>query len=204
MLIEELSDRVLRSLSTTVWRKLFLEPRESVMHFEQEPATLLCAELHAPSWSAGAHLLSELAYLARRHGGEVDPCPPTAALVRFSNPAAALEMAWQMQQLASDAPFQIGIVTGPCTTASFRLDGGVLRVLAGAEVGRAAAVAALAAAGTIRLDGATYHGLQQEIGGITSGVISTEYEGDEVTAVSLTLPPSSTAYLSTFAGLGLT
>lgn len=204
LMIDALSDRVLRNLSTSVWRQLFLEPGDERMRLEQGVGTLLCAELQAPSWSSGAHLLGELSYLAGCHGGYVDPCPASAALVRFDHPAAALDMALQMQQLASDAPFQIGIVSGALTTAAFRLDGGTLRMLAGDEVQRAGEVARLAAAGTIRMDAATYLALQDEIAQSRTGVVSTEYEGEEITAVSLTLTPPSNAYLSTFAGLGRT
>lgn len=204
LMIDALSERVLRKLSTSVWRQLFLQPRHEAMHFERGTGTLLCAQLQAPSWSAGAHLLGELSYLAGSHGGSVDPCPESAALVRFEHPAAALDMALQMQELAGDSPFQIGIVSGACTTAVLHLEGGPLRVLAGAEVRRATEVARLAAAGTIRMDAATYLALQERIGQRRTGVVSTEYEGDEMTAVSLTPPPPSTAYLSTFAGLGLT
>lgn len=204
LMLDALSERVLRNLSTSVWRQLFLRPPAEVMRLEQGNGTLLCAELHAPSWSAGAHLLADLAYLAGCHGGYVDPCPESAALVRFEHPAAALDMALQMQELAVDSPFQIGLVSGACTMAAFNLEGELLRMLAGAEVQRATAVARLAAAGTIRMDAATYLALQDQIGERRTGVVSTEYEGDEMTAVSLTLPPPSTAYLSTFAGLGLT
>lgn len=205
VMLDALSERVLRHLSVTAWRKLFLQnPRSDVMHFEHSSGTLLCAELPGARWRAGAPVLAELSFLANCYGGHVDPCPPTAALIQFDEPTLALDMALQLQEVANDTAFQVGIVTGSFTTAVLRLDGKLLRMLVGAEVTRAAAVARLATAGTIRMGAESYLALQDNIARVPAGVISTEYEDDQMTAVSLTLAPRSTAYLSTFAGLGLT
>ena len=204
LLLETLSDRVLRSLSPAVWRKLFLRPHQEVMEFEPGRGTLLCAAVQVPAWGMAAGVLSEVAYLAACHGGELDPCPEATALVRFEDAESALEMALELQHLACDARFQVGLVSGACTVASLKLEGGPLRVLLGDAVERAGAVARLASPGTIRIAPETFSQLQRALVDFGRGVLTTEFEGDAMTAVSLTLTPKSNSQLSSFAGLGLT
>jgi class 3 adenylate cyclase len=95
-------------------------------------------------------------------------------------------------------------VSGDCTLASLQLEGRLLRVLVGEAVDRAEAVTAMASPGTIRISPETFALLQEDIVGMPHWMVTTEYEGDCMTAASLTLPPRGNAQLSTFAGLGLT
>ena len=46
--------------------------------------------------------------------------------------------------------------------------------------------------------------VQDRLGDMASYMVTTEYEGESLTAASVTLPPRGNAQLSTFAGLGLT
>lgn len=203
LLLETLSDRVLRNLSPAAWRKLFLRPHQEVMQFAPSHGTLLCATLPA-GWALDASMQSDIAFLAACHGGQLDPCPEGSALVRFDTAQAAFNLAVEMQQSATHPRFQVGLVTGDCTVALLALDEGVLRVLLGETVERAAAVARQAAPGSIRIAPETCVELQDHLGDLGRGVLTTEYEHDAVIAMSLTPTPSSTAPLSTFAGLGLT
>jgi hypothetical protein len=204
LLLETLSDRVLRNLSPAAWRKLFLRPHQEVMQFAPAQGTVLCAALPGSAWALGGHAQSELAFLATCHGGQLDPCPEASALVRFDNAQAAFNMAVEMQQSALHPRFQVGLATGDCTQALLALDDGVLRVLLGSTVERAATVARLASPGSIRMAPETFAELQQRLVDMNCGVLTTEYAEEAMIAASLTPTPHSTAHLSTFAGLGLT
>jgi hypothetical protein len=61
-----------------------------------------------------------------------------------------------------------------------------------------------ATAGSIRIAPGTYELVQDALARIAGCMVATEYEGDALGATSLTLAPRSNAFLSTFAGLGLT
>jgi hypothetical protein len=204
LLLETLSDRVLRHLSPAAWRKLFLRPHQEVMQFAPAHGTLLCATLPGAGWGVGGHTLADIAFLAACHGGQVDPCPEGHALVRFDRAQAAFNMAVELQQSGVHPRFQVGLVTGACTLALLALDEGVMPVLLGSTVERAGAVARLSAPGSIRIAPETFGALQEQLVDVRCGVLTTEYEQETMIAVSLTPTPHSTAHLSTFAGLGLT
>ena len=202
--LEALTTRVLRNFPRAAWRKMLLQPYREVMHFEAITGTLLHATAGSPGWSADAGAQAEIAFLAATHLGELDSCPPSTALVRFDDALAALEMAHEMQSLACDARFQVGLASGPCTLVTLRIEGQVLRVLVGEAVERAEAVAGLATPGSIRFAPETYAEVQDIVGGMANWMVTSEFDGETMTAASLTLPPRRNAQLSTFAGLGLT
>jgi len=204
LLLDALSTRVLRSFSPVAWRQLFLQPHQEVMRWSSAGGTLLCASAQLPAWSSGADLASELALLAAAHGGELDPCPPATVLVRFEDPLAALDMALEMQQMACEARFQIGLVSGDCTIATLQLDEREIRIFVGGAAEQAETVARQAAPGSIRISPETYARVQEAVGSVASWMLTSEYEGETMTAASLTPPPRPSSALSTFAGLGLT
>lgn len=204
LLLETLSDRVLHHLSPAAWRKLFLRPHEEVMQLAPAHGTFLCATLPGAGWTVGGHTLADIRFLATCHGGQLDPCPEGSALVRFDRPRAAFNMAVEMQQSGVHPRFQLGLASGACTLASLALDDGMLPMLVGGAVERAGAVARLAAPGSIRIAPETFRLLQDEGVDFGCGLLATEYEQEQMTAVSLTPTPHSSAHLSTFAGLGLT
>ena len=204
LLLDALSTRVLRNLTPVAWRKLFLRPHGEVIRLAPHRGTLLCAAMQLPAWSDAAGLAPELAFLAATHGGELDACPPATVLLRFEDPLAALDMALEMQQLAGEARFQIGLATGECAIATLHLEEQLLRAFVGGAADRAESAARLAAPGSIRISAETYACVQDAVGSVASWMLASEFEGDTMTAASLTPPPRATSALSTFAGLGLT
>jgi hypothetical protein len=204
LLLDALSMRVLRSFAPEAWRKLFLRPHGEVMGWSSAGGTLLCAAAQLPAWSPGAGLTPELAHMATAHGGELDPCPPATVLVRFEDPLAALAMALEMQQMACEARFQIGIACGDCAIATLQMEERELRIFVGGAAEQAEAVARQAAPGSIRFSPETYARVQEAVGSVASWMLTSEYEGETMTSASLTPPPRPTSALSTFAGLGLT
>jgi len=203
-LVDALSQRVLRHLPASAWRKLFLRPMRDVMQFVPTHGTLLCAAALTPAWTSSAVAVRDLEFLARTHGGEIDPCPQASALVRFADAQDALAMAIELQQGAGDVRYQVGIASGECTLATLLLEGTPLPVLVGGAVDRAEAVARQATPGSIRLAPETFAQVEAALARVAGCMVATEYDGDEITATSLTLAPRANAFLSTFAGLGLT
>jgi len=203
-LVDALSQRVLRHLSASAWRSLFLRPVEEVTQTTPVYGTLLCAAAQVPAWTPNAAAQRDLEFLARSHGGDLDPFPAACGLVRFDDPKAALAMAVELQQAASEVRYQVGIATGECILATLQLEGAPLPVLVGGVVERVEALTRQATAGSIRLAPESFALLQDDVARITGCMVATEYEGDAAGATSLMLAPRSNAFLSTFAGLGLT
>src|SRR3954471_20429532 len=108
-LLDALSQRVLRHLSATAWRKVFMRPVDEVMHLATVQGTLLAATAMVPAWSGSAGTQRDLEFLARSHRGEIDPCPQGCALVRFDDANRALAMAIELQQMPSEVRYQVGI-----------------------------------------------------------------------------------------------
>jgi len=204
LMLDALSQRVLRHLSAASWRKLFLRPVHEAMHFASVQGTFLCAAALVPAWSAGTGAQRDLEFLARSHGGELDPCPQASALVRFEDPHKALAMAIELQQSASEVRYQVGIAGGDCTLATLHIEGTPLPVLVGGAVDRVEEVTRHATVGSVRLAPETFAQVQDAVVRIGGCMVATEYDGDAITATSLNLAPRSNAFLSTFAGLGLT
>ena len=203
-LVDALSQRILRHLSATAWRKLFLRPLNEVMQVADVHGTLLSAAALVPAWSAGTGAQRDLEFLARSHGGELDPCPTGSALVSFDDPHDALAMAIELQQMASEVRYQVGLATGQCTLATLQLEGMALPLLVGGAVDQVDVLTRQASAGTIRIAPATFELVQDAVVRIGGCMVATEYDGDAPGATSLTLAPRANAFLSTFAGLGLT
>lgn len=203
-LVDALSQRVLRHLSATAWRKLFLRPVHEMMHLATVNGTFLSAAALVPAWSSGAGAQRDLEFLARSHGGELDPCPQASALVSFVDPHDALAMAIELQQMAGEVRYQVGVATGECTLAMLQLEGTTLPVLVGGAVDQAELLTRQASAGTIRMAPQTCELVQDAMLRIAGGMVATEYDGDALGATSLTMAPRANAFLSTFAGLGLT
>jgi hypothetical protein len=204
LLLDSLSQRVLRHLSASAWRKVFLRPMAETMQFTTVQGTFLSATAMVPGAGDVDGAQRDLEFLALAHGGAVDSCPQGSALVSFDDPHDALAMAIELQQMAGGIRYQVGIATGECTLATLLIEGTPLPVLVGGAVDRVEILAGHATAGGIRLAPETFAQVQDAVVRIPGCMVMTEYEGDEAGATSLTLAPRSNAFLSTFAGLGLT
>jgi class 3 adenylate cyclase len=203
LVLDALSQRVLRHLGASAWRKLFLRPVAEVMQFATLQGTFLSASAQVPAWGCPV-AQRDLEIVARSHGGEIDPCPEGLVLVKFDDPQRALAMAIELQQTAGELRYQIGIATGEGVSATLQVEGTPLPVLVGAAVERAEALRRHATAGSIRLAPETFALVQDGVSRVPGCMVMTEYEDDEPGATSLTLAPRANAFLSTFAGLGLT
>jgi hypothetical protein len=159
LLLEALSDKVLHQLPPAVWKELFLGGEGDNIHFEQRHLTLVHADLRADaSQPAGAieRFQQKLQALNGRHNGRLDPYQDGAALMTFENPGAAVRMAIELQRAAEDVVLRIGVVSGVCTLAYFRVQGRLWCTPLGTQAGRAAAVAATAGVGGIVISPETY------------------------------------------------
>lgn len=204
LLLDALSERLLRHLPSSVWRQVFLRPHQEVMHFWQHSGTWVCVAAQQP-WGVGAEVRSQIEALAFHHGGELDACPQSVALVRFEDASSALDMARALQDLACDQRFQVGLASGECTLATVQLnDIELLRVMLGGAADQAESVARMVTPGSIRLAPQTMMLVDEVVSVMPGCMVTTEFEGEEIAATSLTFTPRYNSQLSTFAGLGLT
>jgi hypothetical protein len=153
--LEDLSDKVLHQLPAAVWKGLFLGAERDSIRFEQRHLTLVHADLGAATDEA-ARFHQALQRLNARHHGRLDPYQDGAALASFENPGAAVRMAIELQRAVGSMPLRIGVVSGVCTLAYFRVQGRLWCTPLGAQPERAAAVAASASVGGIVISPETY------------------------------------------------
>jgi class 3 adenylate cyclase len=159
LLLEALSDKVLHQLPAAVWKGLFLGPERATIRFEERHLTLVHADLGTASGQAGGAMErfhQELQRLNGRHNGRLDPYQERAALAAFENPGAAVRMAIELQRAAEGVTLRIGVVSGVCTLAYFRVQGRLWCTPLGAQPERAAQVAAGATVGGIVISPETY------------------------------------------------
>ncbi len=157
--LESLSDKVLHQLPSAVWKNLFLGPEGDSIRFEQRHLTLVHADLSAES--AGAteaveRFHRQIQELNSRHNGRLDPYQDGAALITFENPGAAVRMAIELQRAAEGVALRLGVVSGVCTLAYFRVQGRLWCTPLGRQPQRAAHVAAGASLGGIVISPETY------------------------------------------------
>lgn len=159
LLLEALSDKVLHQLPPAVWKGLFLGAERDTIRFEQRQLTLVHADLSAQPSQDGAALERfhrELQRLNTKHNGRLDPYQDGAALAAFENPGAAVRMAIELQRAAAGVPLRIGVASGVCTLAYFRVQGRLWCTPLGSHPERAAQVAANALVGGIVISPETY------------------------------------------------
>jgi len=157
LLLEALSDKVLHRLPPAIWKGLFLGEERDSIRFEQRHLTLVHAEFRAAvddGSAVGFHQAVQA--LNTRHNGRLDPYQDNAALVTFENPGAAVRMAIELQRSAVHTSLRIGVVSGVCTLAYFRVHGRLWCTPLGDQPERAAAVAATASGGGILISPETY------------------------------------------------
>ncbi|MGV3572613.1 MAG: hypothetical protein ACO1PB_18610 [Ramlibacter sp.] len=197
-LMKALSEHLLRHASVSVWRKVFLDG-EAGIRFERRVQTLLYADALRRGWER-----SEVDMLARQFDGGVQTCSDGGVLLSFDHPLTALRAALLLQKVGAETGVSAGLTTGQCTVAHFQLDGVPCALVLPPEATRAEERARSAPPATVVVGAETYqllaHCIADEVQG---GLVATEYEGDRVTQVSITLAPHVTAELSTFAGFGM-
>lgn len=159
MLLEALSDKVLHQLPPKVWKELFLGPGRDSIRFERRQLTLVHADAEAAAGAPGStneRFYADLQRLNTRYDGRLDPYIDAAALVTFEDPGAAMRMAMELQRVAGDVRLKVGVVSGLCTVAFFRVHGRLWCTPLGAQAARAAEVAATAAVGGIVISPEAY------------------------------------------------
>lgn len=159
LLLEALSDKVLHQLPHAVWRGLFLGSERDSIRFEQRHLTLVHADVDVPAGQPGSateRFSQELQRLNTRHNGRLDPYVNATALATFENPGAAVRMAIELQRAAGDVALRVGVVSGLCTLAFFRVQGRLWCTPLGEQPQRAAQVARRATVGGIVISPETY------------------------------------------------
>lgn len=148
LLLEALSDKVLHQLPPAVWKGLFLGPERASIRFEDRRLTLVHVEVDERG-GVPERLYQALRRLSSRHHGRLDPCVNATALATFEDADAAVRMALDLQRAAEGVALRIGVASGPCTLAFFRVQDRLWCTPLGAHMQRAGEVAAGAAPGSI-------------------------------------------------------
>lgn len=148
LLLEALSEKVLHQLPPAVWKGLFLGSERASIRFEERRLTLVQVEVDEPG-GVPEHFYQALRRLSSRHHGRLDPCVNATALATFEDADAAARMALDLQRAAEGVALRIGVASGPCTLAFFRVRGRLWCTPLGAHTQRVAEVAAGAAPGSI-------------------------------------------------------
>jgi hypothetical protein len=158
LLLEALSDKVLHQLPAAVWKEIFLGAGGASIHFEQRHLTLVHADavLQFDAEDEWERFTEKLQPLAAHYNGRLDPYGNATALAIFEDPAAAVRMAMALQRVASRVGLQVGVVSGLCTLAFFRVMGRLWCTPLGPELERAAQVAASARIGGVVISPETY------------------------------------------------
>lgn len=203
-LLDEFSAKLRQHFPQEVWRCL-LEERSGTAHFGSAERTLLCVECPDDGPFQRKDVLASLRRLARHNEGVVDPCAEDFAFVSFADPQAALLTGVELQRQVPRARLRMGLASGRCRMARCRAADQDFLILLGGQRARVEALTRRAAPGTLQLAPEAYQPLEDTIAhGLGSCLVMVEMDEEELTEVSLTLPPDATADVSTFAGLGLT
>jgi class 3 adenylate cyclase len=118
----------------------------------RQTMTLLYVDM--PAGGDGERVGAEVAWLAARHGGSVDPFAERCLLVAFDHPTAGVDMALDLQQATLESRLRITVTTTSCLRMRFAHAGREFETVLGAEddlVARAGN-----GAGGIRLSPSTY------------------------------------------------
>jgi hypothetical protein len=198
-MLDALSERMLKHGGVQAWRSVFLGGNAAGVRFETAQLTLLAADAPMEGFDR-----EERRMLAHRLGGALQPSRAAGLLMAFADAASALRAAMVLQRLSSGSKVRVVLSTAACNVAWFRgADGGEECVALGTAVEEAEQALAHAPRGTVFLSGATCALLGEIDTHVRDAVVTTEMEEDTVTGASITLAPPSSAFMSTFAGLGL-
>lgn len=199
-MLEALSDQLLRWGLIDTWRDVFLARSTDGVLFLQRPFAILCSD--AP---AGTAADDAIPVLAQRYGGCIQLAARLDVAMSFEEPAGALRTAVALQRLAKRTRLRTAITSGVYTAALLVIDNQRRSLLLDGAIDRAEQEALATPPGSIHIAPGTYELLKQQIGSeVSTAMVMTELHGDEPGGTTLTLPPTASADLSTFAGLGLT
>lgn len=198
LLLEALSERLLRHADASVWRAIFLDPEHAKVSFETLRCTVLASDSPLDKVS-----VEEGSLLADRLGAEEQPATTSDLLLSFRSPLAALRAALVLQRLSAGRSVRTAVTSVAGTVATVEIDGQVRRILIGPGIERAELAVSESVAGTIWVCGETYNALGDTIAEhVRDGLVIAELDEEIVTCASITLPPHASAEASTFAGLG--
>ena len=192
LLLEALSDKVLHQLPPAIWKGLFLGEERGSIRFEQRHLTLVHAELVGADPASAVLFHRSVQALNSCHNGRLDPYQDNAALVTFENPAAAVRMAIALQRSTAHGGLCIGVVSGVCTLAYFRVQGRLWCTPLGDQPERAAAVAATASGGGIVISPETYGPHEGRLG-LHADADAPDFEDSELDLSTLALAPGREA-----------
>jgi hypothetical protein len=198
VLLELLSERLLKHFSLDVWRMVLVGSAYETIRFESAVVTFLAVSGLARDWS-----LPHLNGLARKYGAHLECAGPPATFA-FPEPRLAMNAAVHLQAEAGYT-LRMALLTAPCTVASYQVDRQESRMSLGWEAEVVSRKASGASAGSIHVLGETYPLLARWIERHVSGaLVTTEVDHGVVSSGVITFSPTPRSMLSTFAGLGLT
>lgn len=201
-LADAFSTRVARDFPDAVWQSLFVARSEEA---RLRPGTwsVLCAETPWDGRMSQDEVRSALGRAATSHGGHVDAGPGPVSLAAFSDPDAALRAALALQRQTAGARLRIGVITAHAALAQFRSQGAEVNLLVGAPQERASALLHGCDPGTVQLCAITYGALAGSSPELDACLVMPAFDGENLTQVTLTLPPLPEEFRSNFASLGL-
>jgi hypothetical protein len=174
--------------------------RDTLAFSEPYQSTLLCVARPADGLEDGQR--AQLQALATELGGQVDPLSPAAVLAAFEHPVAALEAAMRLQNVGRTR-HSIALITGRCLRADFRVHGRDWTALAGSPVMQVEELVTRVAPASVHVSPETFPLLEAHFDqGLSSGLLTAEYEDEVVREATITMAPRPLADSSTFAGLG--
>ena len=198
-LIDALSQRMMRHGDMEAWRALFLGPRYDSIRFETLQLSMVSADAPQDGITDDERLA-----LALRFDGMMQPSRKVDLILCFQDPAMALKAAMALQRLGGSRKVRTALTTSACNVAFFRGEQGDECLVIGAGIEDAEQALAAAPHGTLSVCGRTYGLLEEGLGQhVQNALVMTEHDEDMVTGASITLAPTQSAALSTFAGLGL-
>ena len=196
---EVLSQRLLRHCGVSAWREVFLGTASPTLRFAARQYTLLASDAPLADFSG-----EEARLLAEHLGARLQPSSAVELVLAFEQPVAALHAALVLQRLATGQRVRSALTTAMCTEASYDTADGARRLVIGGAIEAAEAALGQAVPGTLVLCAQSYALLADQIAEhAPDGLLATELEDETVRQASITLAPTASAALSTFAGLGL-
>jgi hypothetical protein len=198
--MEVLSDLLLQRHEPALWREVFLGNATRPVTFEQATLTMVCTDAPDHGWRR-----AELAALAGRFGGWCEMAESRTALLCFSEPALALRAALLLQKIGAETQVRAFVTAGPCTVAYIEVEQDLRHFVLPSQEQRATDSLLRVAAGAVEISAEIYEELEPLLADETGGaLVMTEFDDTEsATQTSITLVPTPSAAMSTFAGLGL-